>query len=63
MHLETWTRSFKDDNPNARTLSCIVVSSQSHEYVQLKRWKLTSVVLLKFTCPTRLLGVDSIMML
>ena len=32
MHRETWARSFRDDNPNARQFSCIVVSSQSHEY-------------------------------
>ena len=31
-------------------------------YVQLKPWKLTSAVLFKFTCPTRMLGINSIMM-
>ena len=42
-----------------RLSSCCLVAIT---WVLLKRWKLTSVVPLKFTSPARLLGINSIMM-
>ena len=41
----------------------LVLLSRRNHMSTAKHWKLTSVVLLKFTCPTRVLGIDSIMTL